>query len=78
VVDELHDDNLPLNAQQHLVCPRASFRHRKARRDDLSFGDNLDGGVFASDGMFGDFDATWRLAQTQPYPNHDNRDGLLT
>ena len=54
VIDELHDDDFPLDAEEDLVGPGACFGNGQTGRDNQPLGYDLDGGVFARDGVFGD------------------------
>lgn len=62
VIDELHDNDFSLDAQQHLIRSSACLGHGHARRDDEAFGHDFDGGVLAGDGMFSDLDAAWGIS----------------
>lgn len=59
MVDQLHNDDLSLDAQKHFVRSRAGLGHGHPRVEDKSLGYDLDCGVFARDGVFSNLDATW-------------------
>jgi hypothetical protein len=52
VVDQFHDHDFPLNAEQDLVRAGSGFRDRHPRIEYETFGNNLDGGILAGNGMF--------------------------
>lgn len=60
MVDQLHDDDLPLNPQQHLLALGSGFRDGHARGEDRLLGDDLDCCVLARLGVFGELDPTCR------------------
>lgn len=57
MVDQLHDNDLSLDAQKDLVGSRAGFGHGHSRVQDKSLGYDLDCCVFACDRVFGNLDA---------------------
>lgn len=58
MVNQLHDDDLPLNPQQHLLALGSGFRDGHARGEDRLLGDDLDCCVLARLGVFGELDPT--------------------
>lgn len=49
MIDQLHDHNFPLNAQEHLVRSRTGLGHGHARVEDEPLGHDLDRGVLSRD-----------------------------
>lgn len=63
MIDQFHDDDLPLDTEKDFVCPSTSFGHRHPGGEDETFGDDLDRCVFACDGVFGDLYPACRTGQ---------------
>lgn len=63
MVNQLHDNNLSLDTQKHLVGSSTGFRHGHSRIENKTFGDDLDSSIFASDGVFGNLDATYEVIE---------------
>jgi hypothetical protein len=60
MIDQFHDDNLPLDPQYRFVVLRTGFsdRHPGGEQERV-FWNNLDSGILTSLGVFGNLHSTW-------------------